>query len=102
MIEKNVNGYLFNHKKSQYLEMYIFNNLSHTINDVEKIAKDNGLKVFKKVNEQVYLCRINIYYDDYEKIKSLYKTLNDDLKIKNIQYYETIKIIKTVLKYAFL
>lgn len=103
MIDKQINGYLYNHTKDHFLEIYIFNNLSHVIADFKNLMKDNDLHIsYEKKNDAINLIRFYIHYDNYEIIKSLYAELNDRLKIKNIQYYATIKIIRTLLKYSFL
>lgn len=101
MIDRKVNGYIFNHNKTKFLEIFIFSNLSHPIKDIKNLAETNNLQLSIKQNNALNLTRIYIYYKDYEVVKSLYKELNENLKLKNISYYETIKTVRTLLKYGF-
>jgi hypothetical protein len=103
MVEKEINGYIFNHTTAKYLEIYIFNYLGHPIHDLIKLFENNNLKYTKKSQQDKVngLTRIYVYYTDNEKVKSLYKEINEKFKIKPITYYDTIKVLRTLLKNFF-
>lgn len=103
MVEKEIKGYLYNHTKQKFLEIYTYNHLSHIKSGIEKLALKHGFKITKKEQSDKVngLTRYYIFYDNYDLIKSLYNELNNDLKIKSITYYDSIKVVRTLLKNAF-
>lgn len=103
MVEKQINGYLYNHTKQKFLEIYIYNHLGHIKHNLENIAAKYGFKITKKEQADKVngLTRYYIFYDNYDLIKSLYSELNNDLKIKSITYYDSIKVVRTLLKNQF-
>lgn len=52
MVEKQINGYLYNHTKQKFLEIYTYNHLSHIKSAIEKLALKHGLKSQKRTKRQ--------------------------------------------------
>lgn len=94
------NGYVFNHSTNHYLEIYIHDNISHIINDIIKTASNRGFKVLNRKTEKYGLYRITIHYKKGDKIAELYPIING-YDVVNIRNYESIEILKDLLKNAF-
>lgn len=100
---KKSNGYIYNHTRRKYLEIYIFSNLSHLLKETEKRAfnDNNYSKIIKKESAKPYgITKYKIFYDDKERIKDFLSFLNDS-QVDYIKNYETIATIKHLFKNVF-
>lgn len=102
-MKKKQKGYIYNHTRRKYLEIYIFSNESHLLRETEKRAfnDDNISKIIKKESAKPYgITKYKIFYDEKERIKDFLSFLNDS-QVDYIKNYETIDTIKDLFKNVF-
>lgn len=102
-MKKKQKGYIYNHTRRKYLEIFIFSDLSHLLKDTEKRAfnDDNFKRIIKKESAKPYgITKYKIFYDDKERIKDFLSFLNDS-QVDYIKNYETITTINDLFKNVF-